>query len=218
MKKRRSDAQDWSYHLKDIKLRTIFVYMQQNETTYVTCIKTTAESDTYITSFTDLISQLSKCKLKISSFHRNTRSQTQRREHHIHTIKVRLSNERIIERVINHDLKKLTPHWTFKSDAITAILKRHLRKTRHKRIIDHWDRSTLFLHSSPFYPIPQNSMLKMFFNRPDTHKSASSHGGIYIHPGPTRLSISTCISIGSAVIAQLTAEISYTLQCASKCN
>ena len=37
-------------------------------------------------------------------------------------------------------------------------------------------------------------------------------------PGPTQLSIPNCILNGSAVLAQLTAENPYTLQCANVIN
>ena len=40
----------------------------------------------------------------------------------------------------------------------------------------------------------------------------------YMFPLPTRLSIANCISISSAVFAQLTAESPYILQCALKCD
>jgi len=73
-------------------------------------------------------------------------------------------------------------------------------------------------------PNPQNPMLYNFFNRPespDTSKSAPSHLVSNLHilmqymfPGLIRLSIPKCTSIGSAVFAQLTADSSYTLQCA----
>ena len=87
------------------------------------------------------------------------------------------------------------------------------------------------LHNSSFYPKPRKSyalIYTMLFNYwPDTAKSAPSCGGINIPMqcmfyGPTRLRIiPNCISIGSAVFAQLTAESSYVpiliyLQCALK--
>jgi len=58
-------------------------------------------------------------------------------------------------------------------------------------------------------------MLCTLFNRLDTPKIAPSRGNIYtppmwyMFPGPTRLCVPNCISIGSAVFAQLTAESPY---------
>jgi len=52
-------------------------------------------------------------------------------------------------------------------------------------------------------------------------KSAPSHGGIYtpyMFTGLTWLSILNCISVGSAVFAQLAADSSCTLQCVLKCD
>jgi len=37
-------------------------------------------------------------------------------------------------------------------------------------------------------------------------------------PGPTLVSIPNCVSISSAIFAELTADSPYTLQCALKCD
>jgi len=75
-----------------------------------------------------------------------------------------------------------------------------------------------FLHSSPFYHIPQNHLLcdgpdtplKSF---PSTGASAPSSNILFL--GSTRRSIPNGIWIGSAGFAQLTAERRYTLQWAN---
>ena len=71
-----------------------------------------------------------------------------------------------------------------------------------------------------FPPTPKIPCFTMLFNRPDIPKvplfvgaSAPSYNSWF--PGPTRLSIPNCISIGSAVFAQLTANCPYTLQWAA---
>jgi len=60
----------------------------------------------------------------------------------------------------------------------------------------------------------------MLFNGPDIPKVPLLVGHLHLHVidvlWTTQRSIPNCISIGSAVFAQLTAESGYTLQCALK--
>jgi len=58
----------------------------------------------------------------------------------------------------------------------------------------------------------------MLLNQPDIPKVALPMAASTSpwFPGHTRLSIQNCISIGSAIFAQLTAESPYTLQYALK--
>jgi len=73
------------------------------------------------------------------------------------------------------------------------------------------------MDSSSFYPTPQNAMLYEVLQAARHPKCAPSHRGIYTpyntFPGPTRLSISNCISIGSAVFcaAHCRVAIHYSL-------
>jgi len=76
-------------------------------------------------------------------------------------------------------------------------------KTRHTTYRSFTSVHPFLLHSSPFYPIPQNTMLCNAFQSAKHPKSAPSYGGFYIpcnkcSHGPTCLSISNCILIAAA--------------------
>jgi len=72
-----------------------------------------------------------------------------------------------------------------------------------------------FLAQLTVLPNPQNPILYNAFQSAIHPKSALSRGHIYIpmFPGLTRLRTPNCVSIGSAVLAQLTAERPDILQC-----
>ena len=108
----------------------------------------------------------------------------------------------------------------FNAGSIIMTPKRQLLAQKHIiQCIDHWGSSTHFLHSWPYYPNPQILCFAMLFSRPDALRvplpvaaSISSCNTCSLDPSKS-VSIPNCISIGSAVFAQLTADSPYTLQC-----
>jgi len=96
-------------------------------------------------------------------------------------------------------------NYDFLTHAFIATPKRQLIAQKHVKSVHQF-----FLHSSPFYATPPILCFTMLLNRADTPKVRFPVGHTSPFPGPTRLSIPNCISIGSAVSAQVT------LQCALK--
>jgi len=122
----------------------------------------------------------------------------------------------------NYSRKKLTPLKILTQMQSSRPQKATLLAQKHASYDEQIARSLWSVQ--PFFAqliLLSNPQIPMFYNafQSARHpKSAPSRSSICIpmFPGPTRLSISNCIPIGSAVFPQLTAESHYTLRYALK--
>jgi len=98
--------------------------------------------------------------------------------------------------VNHHDPQKATP----------------CAKTRHTTYSRSWTSVHPFFAQLTLLPIPKSYAIQSF-SIGQTYQACLFSAG---SSGSTRLSIPNCISISSAVFAQLTADCPFTLQCATE--